>query len=162
MPLRPRRARTCANVHLRRGHDGGGGSSSKQRSAPIQAPTGFSESGTCARRRLDAAAFFRASARVRPAPSPGCQGNSLAFASSEPPKITRRQECRSQFSAGSTRASQDPGIPTQLHPLERVMFLNQNRLRTCCTLGLGCSHLFMGDSGAKVDTDENTHAAGRQ
>lgn len=131
MPLRPRRARTYATVPNGRAHDGGGGSSSscgQPRFKPEQdflnqvlAPEGgktqrpsSAHPCACAQRRL---------------PSPGSQENSLAFASSEPPNYAPAGAPIAIFPQGRPRRLWTLTPPHTANSLERVMFLNQKRLR---------------------------------
>lgn len=131
MPLRPRRARTYATVPNGRAHDGGGGGSSscgQPRFKPEQdflnqvlAPEGgktqrpsSAHPCACAQRRL---------------PSPGSQENSLAFASTEPPNYAPAGAPIAIFPQVRPRRLWTLTPPHTANSLERVMFLNQKRLR---------------------------------
>ncbi len=131
MPLRPRRARTYATVRNGRAHDGGGGSSSscgQPRFKPEQdflnqvlAPEG-------GKTRRPSSAHLCACAQRR-LPSPGSQENSLAFASSEPPNYAPAGAPIAIFPQGRPRRLWTLTPPQTANSLERVMFLNQKRLR---------------------------------
>ncbi|KAI3485828.1 hypothetical protein L1887_50728 [Cichorium endivia] len=148
MPLRPRRA-----------HDGGGGSSSSSSSSSSRSgqprfkpEQDFLNQVLAPEGGKTRPAFFRASARLRPAPCPVSR-LPRKFARV---RLNRASELRASrsadrdFSAGSTTASLDPDSSPH-GQLTRARHVPESEEAPKDTLVLACSHFFRGDTGAKVD-----------